>query len=195
MKKKELMGKLRKVLLVLIVLWMITVFMLSNQSGEGSGSLSLAVTKWIFHNDAVAERMEPFIRKCAHMAEYAFGAMLFYSYCLTYEKMNPRKQVLFAICATVLYAITDEIHQLFVNDRAGQILDVLIDSAGAGLGVLIEWFAFRLAKGTEYEYRHPEERTVEKVIENAGKKRPLSSVTVSVKDLKNKFEKGEEKDD
>ena len=45
----------------------------------------------------------------------------------------------FAFCA--LYAATDEIHQLFVPGRGGQIRDVLIDSSGALIGLL---FVFAL---------------------------------------------------
>ena len=35
------------------------------------------------------------------------------------------------------YAISDEVHQLFVPGRAGQVRDVLIDSAGSLLGIII----------------------------------------------------------
>ena len=83
MKKKEVIEVARKVLLVLIVLWMIAVFILSNQNGEGSGQLSFSISKWIFKNDQVAEKMDPFIRKCAHMCEFGIGAILIYVYCLT----------------------------------------------------------------------------------------------------------------
>jgi len=38
---------------------------------------------------------------------------------------------------SVLYACTDEIHQLFVPGRGAQMSDVLLDSAGAGLGIVL----------------------------------------------------------
>ena len=41
----------------------------------------------------------------------------------------------FVIC--VLYAITDEYHQTFVAGRSGELRDVVIDSLGALLGILI----------------------------------------------------------
>ncbi len=44
--------------------------------------------------------------------------------------------------ATVLYAATDEIHQLSVPARGGNATDVLIDATGATLGVI----AYALAK-------------------------------------------------
>ena len=37
----------------------------------------------------------------------------------------------------VLYAASDEFHQLFVPGRAGSIRDVIIDGTGAVLGVCI----------------------------------------------------------
>jgi VanZ family protein len=35
-----------------------------------------------------------------------------------------------------LYACSDEIHQLFVPNRSGELLDVLLDTFGGSLGVL-----------------------------------------------------------
>jgi VanZ family protein len=39
----------------------------------------------------------------------------------------------FALC--VLYAISDEIHQLYVLDRYGDVMDVVADAAGAAIGL------------------------------------------------------------
>lgn len=44
----------------------------------------------------------------------------------------------------ILYAASDEFHQLFVPGRAGLITDVCIDSAGALLGILLFLGALRL---------------------------------------------------
>ena len=46
-----------------------------------------------------------------------------------------------AIFCGVLYAGSDEVHQLFVDGRACRAGDVLIDAAGVFLGVLIAHFA------------------------------------------------------
>jgi VanZ family protein len=35
----------------------------------------------------------------------------------------------------ILYAISDEVHQLFVLGRGAQVVDVLIDSLGAFVGI------------------------------------------------------------
>ena len=40
-------------------------------------------------------------------------------------------------CIASAYAATDEIHQLFVPGRSGQVSDVLLDSAGVLAGLLV----------------------------------------------------------
>ena len=37
----------------------------------------------------------------------------------------------------ILYAMSDEFHQLFVPGRSGEIRDICIDSLGALLGIII----------------------------------------------------------
>ena len=42
-----------------------------------------------------------------------------------------------------LYAASDEFHQLFVDGRTGQLSDVLLDSSGVLVGVLLCWLLLR----------------------------------------------------
>ena len=44
---------------------------------------------------------------------------------------------LLALFISFLYACSDEFHQLFINGRSGQVSDVLLDTIGAGLGILM----------------------------------------------------------
>ena len=46
----------------------------------------------------------------------------------------------------VAYAVTDEVHQLFVPGRSGRITDVLIDGAGAVVGGIVVRLLMRLHK-------------------------------------------------
>ncbi|MCF0231256.1 MAG: VanZ family protein, partial [Enterococcus sp.] len=89
-----------------------------------------------------------FVRKAAHMTEYAVLAVLFSIMAkLIWDAVElrsirtPAKLFLFLyflpFIATVLYAISDEVHQLFIAARAGQVTDVLIDAGGAVIGLLI----------------------------------------------------------
>ena len=151
MDKNKVMLKLRKICIVLIIAWMICVFLFSNQNGTGSSGLSLKVAKLLFNSDDVALKMEGFIRKAAHMTEYAIGAILFYGYCLTYPKMQPKKRIIFSELCVALYAVTDELHQLFIPGRNGNLIDVLIDSAGGVIGIGIIWLTAILIKGMEFK--------------------------------------------
>jgi hypothetical protein len=67
------------------------------------------------------------LRKLAHAAEYAILAALL----LRAVRELP------AWALSVLYAVSDELHQHFVPGRAGRPLDVAIDATGALVGVLL----------------------------------------------------------
>lgn len=45
------------------------------------------------------------------------------------------KGFLFSLVFCILYAISDEVHQVFVPGRGAQVTDVLIDSFGAFIGI------------------------------------------------------------
>ena len=68
------------------------------------------------------------LRKLAHGAEFAvLGALL----------LRALRDELPALVAGIGYAITDEVHQHFVEGRIGSPLDVVIDSAGVALGIAL----------------------------------------------------------
>ena len=56
---------------------------------------------------------------------------------MTILKYITKKQIIYSILFTTLYACTDEIHQLFVEGRSGEIRDIIIDGLGATLGTMI----------------------------------------------------------
>ena len=67
------------------------------------------------------------LRKLAHAAEFAIlGALLL--------RALTRPWTAFAL--GVAYAISDEVHQHFVEGRRGSPRDVLIDAVGVALGVI-----------------------------------------------------------
>lgn len=157
---EDLKIKLRKVLIVLLVVWMIVVFGLSNQNGEQSGGLSRKVANFFARGDTVqAERLEPIIRKVAHMTEYATGGMIFYGILLTYPKSSRRKKVILSLAFVILYASTDEIHQLFISERSGSVKDVFIDTFGGVLGIfamfIIETAIFTIDKRVKEDLANP----------------------------------------
>ena len=59
---------------------------------------------------------------------------------------NTKKSKLIALFCMVLYASTDEIHQLFVPGRSGMVRDVFIDSIGGIIGVGITFIYENIKK-------------------------------------------------
>jgi VanZ family protein len=67
------------------------------------------------------------LRKLAHTTEYAILGLL-----LARAVRNPT----LAVGLGVLYAVSDELHQLTVTGRHGSPVDVAIDAVGVTIGVL-----------------------------------------------------------
>ena len=132
----------------LTAVWMAVIFLFSAQNGDESSGTSakiLALLCGIFRfspDEGARELLTLLIRKAAHMTEFGILALLWLGTlrnCL--RQPRPRYPLAFALSS--LYAATDEIHQLFVSDRAGQFTDWLIDSAGAVIFLCIGWIILR----------------------------------------------------
>jgi VanZ family protein len=76
------------------------------------------------------------LRKCAHATEYAILAILI-SRTVSPQPINYRLRYLVVFWFTVGYAITDEWHQSFVVGRTATTYDVIIDTTGALIGILL----------------------------------------------------------
>jgi VanZ family protein len=72
------------------------------------------------------------LRKLAHAAEYAILGALLYRWL---------SSISLALVAGSAYAVTDEVHQMFVSGRSGRPTDWLIDTAGVviGIGLMHAW--------------------------------------------------------
>jgi VanZ family protein len=78
------------------------------------------------------------VRKLAHVTEYAVLAFLVLWAARRLAKAGPAwnwRQAGFTMCVVVLYAASDEVHQIFVPTRQGTVVDVLIDAVGGALGL------------------------------------------------------------
>ena len=62
---------LRVIIFALIIMWMIMIFRFSNQNGDDSSNLSKKVANIISSEEEKIELIEPYIRKIAHLSEYA----------------------------------------------------------------------------------------------------------------------------
>lgn len=136
---------MKKIKLILVILWMIIIFMFSNQKANDSSKLSnglilktVRIIEKINHkqysDEEILEKFVKPVRKMAHFTIYLVLGVLVYLY-IKELKIDNKFIVSLLIC--VIYALSDEIHQLFIIGRSGNIIDVLIDSLGSIIGIFI----------------------------------------------------------
>ena len=71
-----------------------------------------------------------FLRKIAHIAEYFIFTFFLYRAFSGSSNLKTSRFLMCSVVFSLLYAISDEIHQYFVAGRHCSIQDVLIDSIG-----------------------------------------------------------------
>ena len=74
-------------------------------------------------------------RKVVHAGEYALLCALWW------RALRPaaggRAALVASLTVSIVYAVSDEVHQSFVPGRTGTPIDVAIDAVGAGLAALV----------------------------------------------------------
>lgn len=91
----------------------------------------------------LTKRVNPVIRKIAHFSIYMILAIFTYMFIEELniksksEKERLRKNILYTCIFCLIYAIFDEIHQIYVPGRTGKVIDVIIDTLGACMGITI----------------------------------------------------------
>ena len=120
--------------LLLVIIWMIFIFIMSSFSAGDSSNQSGFIVNIICNlfNIANTELITVIIRKLAHFTEYFILGILTYN-CIK----NYQKPYYISIIICFLYAISDEIHQIFVPGRSMKITDILIDTIGAIVAIQI----------------------------------------------------------
>lgn len=153
--------------ITLVVVWMSVIFMFSNMNSKSSCGSSLSIirfginsvnnittsigfTEKISYNDSLilAKKLNYPFRKLMHISEYLVLSVLV-CYLLYLFKVKRGLGISFLFC--FIYAMLDEYHQSFL-DRSGQFRDVLIDSIGIIIGLIIfsEYF---FKEGNGFVYR------------------------------------------
>jgi VanZ family protein len=95
------------------------------------------------------EQWHYIIRKTAHFVEYAILGFLAWRAVHNdpaFHSSTAGRQFWFAFLLAALYASSDEFHQKFVPEREAAVHDVLLDTCGAGAGLLVTWSARRRRK-------------------------------------------------
>lgn len=110
---------------------MLMIFLFSNEPGSDSSSTSLWFARFLMH--VFSEDTAQFIvRKGAHFTIYTC-----LGFCVYRALPAMKHKWLIALLICVLYAASDEWHQSFIPNRSAALKDVLLDSCGSGLGLLL----------------------------------------------------------
>lgn len=118
---------------LLVFACMVFIFWMSGFNATESSGMSDSIIKKILK--IFGEEFSSFVvRKAAHIFEFFLLAATLFN--AIYSSWGKKQTPFFAFGGTVLYAVTDEIHQLFVEGRACRIFDVFVDSIGALAGVV-----------------------------------------------------------
>ena len=120
------------------------IFVFSAQSGDDSERLSGGLTEWLVRlikpscetmspdeRLAFLEKCHHAVRKAVHFCEFALLAFTLSVYFHIKRGSWNMRDALAALALSVVYACTDEVHQMFVSARGPSVKDVLTDSLGA----------------------------------------------------------------
>lgn len=143
-------GKIGKIVsLILLFSWLLLIFYLSNQKGDSSLKSSNFIIdllnnlfKEFNFNIKSIKYISFIIRKLAHMFLY-FVLYLLTFYTMYQFNFKKRKVLSFIFC--LLYAISDEFHQLFIINRSGMVIDVFIDMLGSLLAYLVFYIKTKIS--------------------------------------------------
>lgn len=121
---------------------LIITFIWSNSYQDGTNSIKSSMfftsniqpilIKLGFHPNLII--MDGYIRKMAHLTEFmALGAVIYYTFKQLFNTYIITKSILLSICIASL----DEFIQIYTPGRTSNITDILIDTTGAIIGILI----------------------------------------------------------
>ncbi len=141
--------KLKRVIYtILLIIWMLVIFLFSNQTASKSQSTSdkvasdiVDVVEVVTKNDikeskkeSIIENTRFIVRKTAHFTLYFILGIIVYLLLTSY---NVKRPILYSILFCLLYACSDEIHQLFSSGRTAKVMDVCIDTFGSSVAIII----------------------------------------------------------
>ena len=143
------------ILMTLILLWMVIIFIFSSQVSDKSSNISGNTIRIILNKlqltqnmneqqiNEMVENLQTPMRKIAHFSIYTVGGVLVMVF---FSKLNitSKKKIIYSLVFCAIYAVLDELHQYFVPGRSCEIRDVLIDSTGSLLGILVSYYIIKI---------------------------------------------------
>ncbi len=77
--------------------------------------------------------------KIVHIVEYAILSLLFFFALDRTARIPLVWKLIYAVALTYLYGLTDELHQVFVPFRSGQLIDTMANLIGASAAQAFVW--------------------------------------------------------
>ena len=139
-------------LIIMIIYYSSIIWSFSAQPAVESATESKSITSFLYDKisvyskkirimgkDDFVRKTDKIIRKCAHFILFFVFSIILYGYVNCFGR-DDLVSVLTVLVAGVIVAGCDEIHQLFVEGRGGQLRDVLLDSSGVMAGGFLSSF-------------------------------------------------------
>lgn len=144
----------RKIAVMICLLWMGFIFYQSSKTSEQSNEMSHEIVNYIGNQQKEEAKVEThesmmtqeskwnfdqvnvFIRKSAHAFEF-FILSLLLAWALIEYNISGWKLIFWTLISVLLYALSDEFHQLFVEGRSARFFDVMVDFIGGFIGLLL----------------------------------------------------------
>lgn len=130
---------------LLLLLLMLVIYYLSSQPLEQTHQLSMSIAEKIYSlqsffrlegnpNSISVEKINWILRKLAHFLLFC-GMGLVSAFTLDRTRLSWGRITFLTLLICILYAASDELHQMYVLGRTPSLLDVLLDGAGAVVGI------------------------------------------------------------
>lgn len=138
---------IKKVLsITIVIVWCTLIFVYSNQNGDISKGTSDKVVNYIGNifkiKEDNREKLTFPIRKCAHFFVYFALGFLIINMFKTFDVKTSHAIIISAIFC-MIFAGSDELHQLFIRARTAKVSDVLLDSSASLLGIYLYYLLIR----------------------------------------------------
>jgi len=129
-----------------ILIWIGYIFIGSTDllSAEHTSRFLVPFLRWLIPDisQPTLLSVQLIVRKCAHLTEYAILAALFFR-ALRQGQQGLGRATISSLVLVLICASLDEYHQSFVPSREASPFDVMIDVAGAIIGLAIYRFLIR----------------------------------------------------
>ena len=131
--------------IVLTLVILISIYYLSSMNNKETNSLSkgivyksIEIVEHITHKEydkkSIVNKLNYPIRKCAHFTLFLLLGICIY---LLLNAFNINNRFVISIILCFVFACLDETHQIFTSGRTPLLLDILIDSIGSIVGIMI----------------------------------------------------------